>query len=160
MAKNTTTTNNTNATITSTTSGIAIDTGYAFEAVLNEASVTDVLHTTMIETMFNQVVVNTVRTGAHVTEHYLNLMKEVFNEFLNATEIKFTKTNIDTGETINEETFVFTGFNDTWEENAIALITLLKKERIFFEITFKHDDIKKGFVCYDGSLEKELIIVR
>jgi len=158
MAK--TTTNNASATITSTTLGIAIDTGYAFEAVLNEASVTDVLHTTMIETMFNQVVVNTVRTGAHVTEHRLNLMKEVFNEFLNATEIKFVKSNIDTGETINEETFVFTGINDSWEEDAIRLIVLLKKERMFFEITFKHEDGKRGVVCYDGSLEKELLIVR
>lgn len=155
MAKNTTTTNNTIA-----NSSILAPTEYAFEAVLNEASVTDVLHTTMIETMFNQVVVNTVRTGAHVTEHYLNLMKEVFKDFLNCTEIKFVKTNINTDEVIKEEKFVFTSRNDQWEENAIKLIALLKRERMFFEITYKRDDDKKGFLCYDEYLEKELIIVR
>lgn len=151
MAKNTTTTTN---------ASIVAPTEYAFEAVLNEASVTDVLHTTMVETMFNQVVVNTVRTGAHVTEHYLNLMKEVFNDFLNCIEIKFVKTNINTDEVIKEEKFVFTGRNDQWEENAIRLIALLKRERMFFEITYRHDDDKKGFLCYDEYLEKELIIVR
>lgn len=156
MAKNTTTTNNTIAT---TNNDILAPTCFAFEAVLNEASVTDVLHTTMIETMFNQVVVNTVRTGAHVTEHYLNLMKEVFKDFLNCTEIKFVKTNINTDEVIKEEKFVFTGRNDQWEENAIRLIALLKRERMFFEITYKDDD-KKGFLCYEESVEKELIVVR
>jgi hypothetical protein len=155
MAKNTTTTNNTIA-----TTNIIAPAEFAFEAVLNEASVTDVLHTTMIETMFNQVVVNTVRTGAHVTEHYLNLMKEVFKDFLNCTEIKFVKTNINTDEVIKEEKFVFTSRNDQWEENAIRLIALLKRERMFFEITYKCDDDKKGFLCYDEYLEKELIIVR
>lgn len=139
MAKNTTTTNNTIA-----TTNIIAPAEFAFEAVLNEASVTDVLHTTMIETMFNQVVVNTVRTGAHVTEHYLNLMKEVFKDFLNCTEIKFVKTNINTDEVIKEEKFVFTSRNDQWEENAIRLIALLKRERMFFEITYKCDDDKKG----------------
>ena len=157
MSKNTTTTNNTIAT---TNASIVAPACYAFEAVLNEASVTDVLHTTMVETMFNQVVVNTVRTGAHVTEHYLALMKEVFSDFLNSTKIKFIKTNIDTDETIMEEEFIFTGRNDQWEENAIKLIELLKRERMFFEITYKDDDNKKGFLCYDGYLEKELIIVR
>lgn len=155
MVKNTTTTNNTIA-----TTNIIAPAEFAFEAVLNEASVTDVLHTTMIETMFNQVVVNTVRTGAHVTEHYLNLMKEVFKDFLNCTEIKFVKTNINTDEVIKEEKFVFTSRNDQWEENAIRLIALLKRERMFFEITYKCDDDKKGFLCYDEYLEKELIIVR
>lgn len=157
MAKNTTTTNNTIAT---TNASIVAPAEYAFEAVLNEASVTDVLHTTMIETMFNQVVVNTVRTGAHVTEHYLNLMKEVFEDFLNCTEIKFVKTNINTDEVIMEETFDFLSCNDEWEDNAIRLITLLKRERMFFEITYTHNDNKKGFLCYDGPVEKELIIVR
>ena len=155
MAKNTTTTNN-----ATTNSSILAPTEFAFEAVLNEASVTDVLHITMIETMFNQVVVNTVRTGAHVTEHYLNLMKEVFKDFLNCTEIKFIKTNINTDEVIKEEKFVFTSRNDQWEENAIRLIALLKRERMFFEIAYKRDDDKKGFLCYDEYLEKELIIVR
>ena len=150
MAKNTTTTNNT----------ILAPAEFAFEAVLNEASVTDVLHTTMVETMFNQVVVNTVRTGAHVTEHYLNLMKEVFKDFLNCTVIEFVKTNIDTDEVIKEEKFVFDSYNDMWEESAIRLIALLKRERMFFETTYSCDDDKKGFLCYDGSLEKELIIVR
>lgn len=151
MAKNTTTTNNT----------IVAPAEFAFEAVLNEASVTDVLHTTMVETMFNQVVVNTVRTGAHVTEHYLNLMKQVFkDDFLNCTVIEFVKTNINTDEVIKEEKFVFTSRNDQWEENAIRLIALLKRERMFFEITYKCDDDKKGFLCYDEYLKKELIIVR
>ena len=122
MAKNTTTTNNT----------IVAPAEFAFEAVLNEASVTDVLHTTMVETMFNQVVVNTVRTGAHVTEHYLNLMKEVFKDFLNCTIIEFVKTNSNTDEVIKEEKFVFDSLNDQWEENAIRLIALLKRERMFF----------------------------
>lgn len=157
MAKNTTTTNNTIATANAS---IVAPACFAFEAVLNEASVTDVLHTTMVETMFNQVVVNTVRTGAHVTEHYLNLMKEVFKDFLNATKIKFVKTNINTDEVIEERSFVFEGRNDDWEENAIKLIQLLKNERMFFEITYRHDDDKKGFLCYDEYLEKELIIVR
>lgn len=155
MNKNTTTTNNTIAT---TNASIVAPACFAFEAVLNEASVTDVLHTTMVETMFNQVVVNTVRTGAHVTEHYLNLMKQVFNDFLNATKIKFVKTNIDEDEIIMEEEFVFTGRNDQWEENAIRLIELLKRERMFFEITYKDDD-KRGFLCCEESVEKELIIV-
>ena len=156
MAKNTTTTNN-----TTTNTSIVAPAEFAFEAVLNEASVTDVLHTTMIETMFNQVVVNTVRTGAHVTEHYLNLMKEVlFKDFLNCTVIEFVKTNINTDEVIKEEKFVFTSRNDQWEENAIRLIALLKRERMFFEITYKCDDDKKGFLCYDEYLKKELIIVR
>lgn len=155
MAKNTTTTNNTIA-----NSSILAPTEFAFEAVLNEASVTDVLHTTMIETMFNQVVVNTVRTGAHVTENRLALMKDVFKDFLNATKIKFVKTNINTDEVIEERSFVFEGRNDDWEENAIKLIQLLKNERMFFEITYRHDDDKKGFLCYDEYLEKELIIVR
>lgn len=157
MNKNTTTTNNTIAT---TNASIVAPACFAFEAVLNEASVTDVLHTTMVETMFNQVVVNTVRTGAHVTEHYLNLMKQVFNDFLNATKIKFVKTNIDEDEIIMEETFDFLSCNDEWEDNAIRLITLLKRERMFFEITYTHNDNKKGFLCYDGPVEKELIIVR
>lgn len=155
MAKNTTTTNN-----ATTNSSILAPTEYAFEAVLNEASVTDVLHTTMIETMFNQVVVNTVRTGAHVTENRLALMKDVFKDFLNATKIKFVKTNINTDEVIEERSFVFEGRNDDWEENAIKLIQLLKNERMFFEITYRHDDDKKGFLCYDEYLEKELIIIR
>ena len=155
MAKNTTTTNNTIA-----NSSILAPTEFTFEAVLNEASVTDVLHTTMIETMFNQVVVNTVRTGTHVTENRLALMKDVFKDFLNATKIKFVKTNINTDEVIEERSFVFEGRNDDWEENAIKLIQLLKNERMFFEITYRHDDDKKGFLCYDGYLEKELIIVR
>ena len=151
MAKNTTTTNNT----------IVAPAEFAFEAVLNEASVTDVLHTTMVETMFNQVVVNTVRTGAHVTEHYLNLMKEVFKDFLNCTVIEFVKTNINTDEVIKEAKFVFDSCNDMWEENAIRLLELLKRERMFFEITYKcDDDDKKGFLCYDEYLKKELIIVR
>ena len=157
MAKNTTTTNNTIAT---TNASIVAPAEFAFEAVLNEASVTDVLHTTMVETMFNQVVVNTVRTGAHVTEHYLNLMKEVFKDFLNCTIIEFVKTNINTDEVIKEAKFVFDSCNDMWEENAIRLIELLKKERMFFEITYKCDDGKKGFLCYDEYLKKELIIVR
>lgn len=155
MAKNTTTTNN-----ATTNSSILAPTEFAFEAVLNEASVTDVLHTTMIETMFNQVVVNTVRTGVHVTENRLALMKDVFKDFLNATKIKFVKTNINTDEVIEERSFVFEGRNDDWEENAIKLIQLLKNERMFFEITYRHDDDKKGFLCYDEYLEKELIIVR
>jgi hypothetical protein len=157
MSKNTTTTNNTIAT---TNASIVAPAEFAFEAVLNEASVTDVLHTTMIETMFNQVVVNTVRTGAHVTEHYLSLMKEVFKDFLNCTEIKFVKTNINTDDVIMEETFDFLSCNDKWEDNAIRLIALLKRERMFFEITYTHDDNKKGFICYDGYLEKELFIVK
>ena len=156
MNKNTTTTNNTIAT---TNASIVAPACFAFEAVLNEASVTDVLHTTMVETMFNQVVVNTVRTGAHVTEHYLNLMKQVFNDFLNAAKIKFVKTNIDEDEIIMEEEFVFTGRNDQWEENAIRLIELLKRERMFFEITYKDDD-KRRFLCCEESVGKELIIVR
>lgn len=155
MAKNTTTTNNTIA-----NSSILAPTEFAFEAVLNEASVTNVLHTTMIETMFNQVVVNTVRIGTHVTENRLALMKDVFKDFLNATKIKFVKTNINTDEVIEERSFVFEGRNDDWEENAIKLIQLLKNERMFFEITYRHDDDKKGFLCYDEYLEKELIIVR
>ena len=148
MAKNTTTTNNT----------IVAPAEFAFEAVLNEASVTDVLHTTMVETMFNQVVVNTVRTGAHVTEHYLNRMKEVFKDFLNCTVIEFVKTNINTDEVIKEAKFVFDSCNDMWEENAIRLIDLLKRERMFYMC--KCDDDKKGFLCYDEYLKKELIIVR
>lgn len=156
MAKNTTTTNNT----ITTNASIVAPAEFAFEAVLNEASVTDVLHTTMIETMFNQVVVNTVRTGAHVTEHYLNLMKEVFKDFLNCTVIEFVKTNINTDEVIKEAKFVFDSCNDMWEENAIRLIELLKREHMFFEITYKCDDDKKGFLCYDEYLKKELIIIR
>ena len=157
MAKNTTTTNNTIAT---TNASIVAPAEFAFEAVLNEASVTDVLHTTMVETMFNQVVVNTVRTGAHVTEHYLNLMKEVFKDFLNCTIIEFVKTNMNTDEVIKEAKFVFDSCNDMWEENAIRLIELLKRERMFFEITYKCDDDKKGFLCYDEYLKKELLIIR
>ena len=133
---------------------------FTFEAVLNEASVTDAMHGTMVETMFNIVVTNTVRTGAHVTEHYLNLMKEVFKDFLNCTVIEFVKTNINTDEVIKEAKFVFDSCNDMWEENAIRLIELLKRERMFFETTYKCDDDKKGFLCYDEYLKKELIIVR
>lgn len=156
MAKNTTTTNNTIA----TNDSIVAPAKFEFETVLNKASVTDVLHTTMVETMFNQVVVNTVRTGAHVTVYYLNLMKEVFKDFLNCTVIEFVKTNINTDEVIKKEKFVFDSRNDMWEENAIRLIELLKRERMFFEITYKCYDDKKGFLCYDEYLKKELIIVR
>ena len=153
MNKNTTTTNNTIATTNSC---------FTFEAVLNEASVTDAMHGTMVETMFNIVVTNTVRKGVHVTENYLACMKKVFGDFLNASEFKFVVSDRDIDETFKTETFDFSGDNDEWEEEAIRMIAMLKKERLTFELAYDQSDNKKGFVGYDESknLEKELIIDR
>ena len=135
---------------------------FTFEAVLNEASVTDAMHGTMVETMFNIVVTNTVRKGVHVTENYLACMKKVFGDFLNANEFKFVVSDRDIDETFKTETFDFSGDNDEWEEEAIRMIAMLKKERLTFELAYDQSDNKKGFVGYDESknLEKELIIVR
>lgn len=148
------TTTNMNNTIATTSNR------FTFEAVLNEASVTDAMHGTMVETMFNIVVTNTVRKGVHVTENYLACMKKVFGDFLNASEFKFVVSDRD--ETFKTETFDFSGDNDEWEEEAIRMIAMLKKERLTFELAYDQSDNKKGFVGYDESknLEKELIIVR
>ena len=152
---NNTTTNMNNAIATTSN-------GFTFEAVLNEASVTDAMHDTMVETMFNIVVTNTVRKGVHVTENYLACMKKVFEDFLNATEFKFVVSDRDIDETFKTETFDFSGDNDEWEEEAIRMIAMLKKERLTFELAYDQSDNKKGFVGYDESknLEKELLIVR
>ena len=134
-------------TTTATNNAIASATtnGFTFEAVLNEVSVTDTMHATMVETMFNIVVTNTVRKGVHVTEKYLKRMNETFEKFLKATEIKYVKSDID-----------LEADKDEWEENAISLIALLKKERITFD-----ENTEEGFICYDESQnsEKDLIIV-
>lgn len=134
MNKNTTTTNNTIATTNSC---------FTFEAVLNEASVTDAMHGTMVETMFNIVVTNTVRKGVHVTENYLACMKKVFEDFLNASEFKFVVSDRDIDETFKTETFDFSGDNDEWEEEAIRMIAMLKKERLTFELAYDQSDSKK-----------------
>lgn len=145
-------------TTTATNNAIASATtnGFTFEAVLNEVSVTDTMHATMVETMFNIVVTNTVRKGVHVTENYLKRMNETFEKFLKATKIKYVKSDIDLDRTFDEKTFIFEADKDEWEENAINLIALLKKERITFD-----ENTEEGFICYDESQnsEKDLIIV-
>lgn len=111
---------------------------FEFEAVLVEGNVCENLHKTFRETMFNIVLMNTVKRGIHVTPEYLEVMKESFTEFVCSSIVKIEKFS-DDGNIISE--FDFKNKNE-WTREAILLCNFLYENGIWFE-----DTLGNGFCC-------------
>ncbi len=111
---------------------------FEFEAVLKESNAIKNLHETFRETMFNIVLMNTIKRGVHVTPEYLETMKDSFTEFVYSNIVKIEKFS-DDGNIVSE--FDFKNKNE-WIREAILLCNFLNENNIWFE-----DTLGNGFCC-------------
>ena len=125
---------------------------FKFKEVIDKTMVHDSFRTSFRETMFYSVLENTVNhKDTQVTPEYLACMKEVFDNFANASKITITVYDKDKKNIIRVKTFEFgcMDYNRTWCRMAILLLNNLNEYNIWFE-----DTIENGFCCLTNDYEE------